>query len=62
MNGQSTVFRFRCDPLIRDALKDVAHDQRLSSSAYVRRALVQSLRADGAIISAEKVALTVEAA
>lgn len=48
--SQSTVFRFRCDPVIRTALESAAKDQMITASAYARRAVARTLQADGAII------------
>ena len=50
--SQSTVFRFRCDPVIRAALESAASNQMITASAYARRAVARTLQADGAIIPA----------
>ena len=46
---QSIAFHFRCPPDIKSALETEAERQLISPSAYMRRALVQSLQCDGAI-------------
>ena len=40
---------FQCPPEVRAALEAAAAEEMISASDYVRRALVRSLRADGAL-------------
>jgi hypothetical protein len=47
----SPVFHFRCPPVIRAAVESIATAEMITPSAYVRRAVARSLRADGALSS-----------
>jgi hypothetical protein len=48
--SNSPIFRFVCPDVLRAALEAEADNQMISPSAYVRRAVVRSLAADGVTV------------
>ena len=48
--SNSPVFRFVCPEVLRAAFEAEATNQMISPSAYVRRAVVRSLAADGVTV------------
>jgi hypothetical protein len=49
--SNSPIFRFVCPEVLKAALEAEANNQMISPSAYVRRALVRSLAADGMTVT-----------